>query len=137
MSPDELLKRLATTLKQDIAPAVAGGYPRTQAFMTAVVLQKLAEQLRLAEAHAAAEGQERCQLLDDLERLLPPDASPEALRSVLDAMGEDRSNTSLCRFIETLYAWRDALGEARFEIVLRRVRRTLRARLDRQMAYAS
>jgi hypothetical protein len=137
MSPDELLKRLATTLKQDIAPAVAAGYPRTQAFMTAVVLQKLAEQVRLAEAHAADEGQERRQLLDDLERLLPPDASPEALRSALDAMGEDRSNTSLCRFIETLYAWRDALGEARFETVLRRVRRTLRARLDRQMAYAS
>jgi hypothetical protein len=137
MSPDELLKRLAATLKQDIAPAVAADYPRTQAFMTAVVLQKLAEQLRLADAHATAERRERRELLDDLSRLLPHDDSPEALRSALEAMRADRGNPSLCRFIETLYAWRGALGERRFETVLGRVRQTLRSRLDRQMAYAS
>lgn len=137
MSPDELLKRLATTLKQDIAPAVTAGYPRTQAFMTAVVLQKLAEQLRLADAHATAERRERCELLDDLDRLLPPNDSPEALRCALDAMRTDGGDPGLCRFIETLYAWRGALGERRFETMLGRLRQTLRSRLDRQMAYAS
>lgn len=137
MSPDELLARMATTLRQDIAPVVEGDYARTQAFMAAVVLRKLAAQLRLAAAHAMAERRERRALLDDLERLLPPEETPEALRSMLDAARADDSNTSLCRLIETLYALRDALGVHRFEVALRRVRQTLRAHLDRQMAYAS
>jgi hypothetical protein len=40
--PPELLGRLATTLREEIGPSVNGGYPRTQAFMAAVVLEKVA-----------------------------------------------------------------------------------------------
>ena len=41
-----------------------------------------------------------------------------------------------CRLIEALYAHRDALGAPTFDAALRRVRATLRARVDRQMEYA-
>ena len=47
LAPDELLERIARTLKKEIGPAVEDAYPKTQAFMAAVVLQKLAGQLRL------------------------------------------------------------------------------------------
>ena len=40
MSPDELLRRLAQTLKHEIAPAVGEAYPKTQAYMASVVLEK-------------------------------------------------------------------------------------------------
>jgi tetratricopeptide (TPR) repeat protein len=42
-----LLRRIAQTLRESIGPAVEAEYPRTQAFMAAVVLQKLG---RCAEA---------------------------------------------------------------------------------------
>ena len=51
MNPDQLLERIATTLKRDIGPAVLGDYPKTQAFMAAVVLQKLGRQLGLLHMH--------------------------------------------------------------------------------------
>jgi hypothetical protein len=39
MEPEQLLERLATTLRRQIGPAVAEPYPRTQAFMASVVLE--------------------------------------------------------------------------------------------------
>ena len=36
MTEGELLLRMASTLKDDIAPAIEGEYPKTQAFMAAV-----------------------------------------------------------------------------------------------------
>ena len=44
MSDAELLTH-RETLKQEIAPAIDAEYPKTQAFMAAVVLQKLGRQL--------------------------------------------------------------------------------------------
>ena len=73
-TPDELLERLARTLKKEIGPAVGDAYPKTQAFMAAVVLQKLAGQLRLADEHAAASQRDlqalakRTRSLDGLPR---------------------------------------------------------------------
>jgi len=66
MSPGKLLERIAATLRRDIGPAVGAAYPRTQAFMAAVVLQKLGRQLALAEAHGAADAAEMKALIADL-----------------------------------------------------------------------
>jgi hypothetical protein len=44
MSHGELLQRIARTLKQDVGPAIEAEYPKTQAFMAAVVLEKLGRQ---------------------------------------------------------------------------------------------
>jgi len=137
MSPDELLERLATTCKGEIGPAVGAAYPRTQAFMTAVVLEKLAGQLRLAEAHARAEQIDRAALLADLDRLLPAGARPRALGEALGACRGGFSDERFSALVAALWGARGELGPEGFAAVLGRVRRTLRARLDRQLAYAA
>ena len=40
MNHGELLQRIANTLKGDVGPAIADEYPKTQAFMAAVVLHE-------------------------------------------------------------------------------------------------
>lgn len=137
MTPSELLGRLATTLKEEIGPAVEADYPRTQAFLTSVVLQKLSRQLRLAEDHASADRRDRDALERDLRGLLDEVSAPPQLHNAFKLFSEEGGNASLCRFIETLYASRAELGANGFDILLTRVRATLRARLDRQMEVAS
>ena len=66
MNDAHLLVRIAQTLKEEIAPAVDGEYPKTQAFMAAVVLQKLARQIALAASHAHAADAELDALIADL-----------------------------------------------------------------------
>jgi hypothetical protein len=136
MTASELLERLAVTLRSEVAPAVAEEYPRTQAFLTAVVLQKLAGELRLAASHAAAGADERVGLERDLRRLLDAAPVPPSLQAGLDAL-PDGGDAALCRFIEVLYGSRRDLGDARFATLLGRVRETLRAGLDRRMEFAS
>jgi hypothetical protein len=68
MKPAELLQRIAKTLRDDVGPAVDGEYPKTQAFMAAVVLQKLGRELALAEAHRAADATDLRGLADELIR---------------------------------------------------------------------
>jgi hypothetical protein len=137
VAPDELLGRLAATLRHDVGPGVADTYLRTQAFMGAVVLEKLSAQLRLAPAHAEADGRDRAALAADLQSAVDEGGLPAPVAAAIDAFAAAGGDESLCRCIEALYAEADALGPARFDALLGRVRRTLRARLDRQMAYAS
>lgn len=135
MSPDELLERMAGTLRQEIGPAVAEPFAKTQAFMASVILEKLARQLRLADAHARADREDRAALVEDLEGRLGASAPPR-LRAALAAPAHD-GDGALRELVEALYAGREELGAERFEALLARVRRTLRARLDRQLEYAS
>ena len=135
MAPEELLERIAGTLRQEIAPAVADPFPKTQAFMASVILEKLARQLRNADRRAQADRDDQAALLDELEQLVGPDAPPQ-VRAALAAAGDGDSG-GLGRLVEALYAERDALDPERFDQLLARVRRTLRARLDRQLEFAS
>jgi hypothetical protein len=122
----ELLQRIAETLRQDIGPAVDAEYPRTQAFMAAVVLQKLSRQLALAGEHAAAEAADLTELLADLRAMLGDETAPAAVRTADDGQAETRENAALCRLIE-------AHNESR---VLGRIRQTMRRSVDRRMAVA-
>ena len=135
MTPEELLERMAGTLRHEIGPAVAEPFPKTQAFMASVILEKLARQLRLADAHARADREDRAALVDDLEGRLGASAPPRV--RVALAAARDGDDAALCELVEALYASRDELGTERFEALLARVRRTLRARLDRQLEFAS
>jgi len=136
MTPSDLLERLAVTFKTEVGPAIEAGYPRTQAFLSAVVLQKLAMQLRLQAEHQALEVRERQSLQQDLEQLLIDTGAPPPVQEAFSSLQVD-GDAGLCRFIEALYASRDTLGPDAFEALLGRVRRTLRASLDRRMAFAS
>ena len=136
MTEGALLQRIARTLRQDIGPAVADEYARTQAFMAAVVLEKLGRQLALAAEHEAAEAADLTELVADLRGLLPDPDAPTPVRSALGALAELGDRAALCRVIEALYATRATLGEARFAAALDRIRRTLRRSVDRRMEIA-
>ncbi|MGE0484092.1 MAG: hypothetical protein AB7Q81_08120 [Gammaproteobacteria bacterium] len=138
MDPADLLERIATTLRQEVGPAVGADYPRTQAYMAAVVLGKLAGELRASAAHVAAEALDGDALYNDLHAAAAAGpALPRALVGALEAATRERSDAHLGRLIEQLYAHREALGGARFEALLGRIRATLKARLERELAYSA
>ena len=131
-----LLERIALTLRHEIGPAVAAEYPRTQAFMAAVVLQKLSRELALADEHAAAEADDIAALLADLRALTADAAAPAPVREAVDGLAQRRDNGALCGLIEALYKGRTELGETRFAALLGRIRQALRRSIDRRMAVA-
>jgi hypothetical protein len=134
MAPEDLLDRLGATVRGDIAPAVEAGYRRTQAYMAAVVLEKLALEVRLAPAHAAADADDARRLVDDLAPRLA--AGPPAVADALGALRDGPGAAALSRLVEALYASRDALGEPAFADALARLRGALRASIDRRMEVA-
>jgi hypothetical protein len=139
IEPEQLLERLSTTLRRQIGPAVTEPFPRTQAFMASVILEKLARQLRTAAGDAEADRADRRVLTEDLRALAGPTPPPRLARALADAAesSDASAGAALAAIVDALYAERDQLGPERFEQLLARVRRTLRARLDRQVAYAA
>jgi hypothetical protein len=136
MNHDELLLRIAKTLKQDIGPAVEAAYPKTQAFMAAVVVEKVARQLQLAPEHMIADHADITALLTDISRIAPT-ALPPAIQAAISALNARADQTALSNLIEALYGNKTALGDESFNRLLSRVRQVLRARVDRQMVYAA
>jgi hypothetical protein len=133
MTPDALLARLAGTLRGDICPEVADPFARTQAFMAAVILEKLAAQLRMAADHDTA-GLAACVAL--AAELAAEDGLPTAVSTAVESLASGRED-ALAPLVSALHASRRELGEERFARLLARVRLTLRARVDRQLAYAA
>ncbi len=137
MNPDQLLERLATTLRREIGPAVQAEYPRTQAFMAAVVLEKLGRQLATAGAHRAADTADMDRLIADLDAALTAQSVPPKAVSAVAELARGRDSAALCGLISALYEGREALGAARFDALLGRVRKTLRASIDRRMEFSA
>ena len=135
MTEGELLLRIASTLKQDIAPAVDAEYPKTQAFMAAVVLQKLGRQLALAPAHAQANDADLDALIADLSAATAT-STPDDVRRSIEVLAQARDAAALSQLVQSLYANRAELGERRFDELLARVRVTLRAGIERRLEYA-
>jgi hypothetical protein len=137
MTPDQLAARLSATLRSEIGPAVQEPLPKTQAFMASVVLEKLGRQLQLADQHAAADRADLDRLFAELGPQLDAPDTPASVRAAFAGARADGHYPALCPFIEALYAARSELGGTRFDAALGAVRRALRARLDRQVAYAA
>ena len=138
MNRSDLLARMGRLLKREIGPAVEADYPKTQAFLSAVVLEKVSAELRLAEGHAEAGAADRVALMAGLEADMAdaPDAVREALAALAEK-GADDGDAALCGFIEALYGNRDALGRERFDRLLGRIRQDLRRGIDRRMESAA
>ena len=137
MTEGDLLQRIAQTLKQDIGPAVEAEYPKTQAFMAGVVLQKLGQQLALAPQHQRDQAAELAALIVELNDQLQTIEAPEDLRRTLAEFVQRRDQVTLCSLIEALYGARAALSAVNFARLLGRIRETLRADINRRVAYAS
>ena len=134
MNDAELLQRIAQTLRKDIAPALEAEYPKTQAFMAAVVLDKVGRQLALAPRHAAAAKAELDALIADLTADVAD--VPPPVHAAVAALAKTRDAQSLSALIEALYASKAALGERRFDELLARVRETLRGDIERRLDFA-
>ncbi len=130
MTAPDLLRRIAIALRERIGPAVDEPFARTQAFMAAVVLEKLAGQLAVATADAAAADAERLALVEALH------GRCAALAPALDALRADGSDRSWSELVVAVHGARDELG-ADVDSVLGEVQRALRSRLDRALAYSS
>lgn len=136
MTEAELILRIARMLKQEVAPAVTAEYPRTQAFMAAVVLQKLGRQLESEPLHGETKRSDLDALVIDLGASLACGEAPMPVRDAFVALTRSRDEAALCRLIEALYEARADLGEERFGQLLARIRRTLRTQIDRRMEYS-
>lgn len=135
MSHSDLLQRIATTLRQDVGPAVDDEYAKTQAFMAAVVLQKVARELAAGDAHRVADAAAYRELQVDLDAALATIGAPASVTLAMQRFRETSGPETLSELIAALYAARTELGAA-FGLLLSRVRLTLRAVLDRRLEYA-
>ena len=132
MTPDELLRSIAATLRSDIGPAIADEYPRTQAFMAAVVLERVAQELALSPMHAEADAGDAAALHQALVPILRD--APEQVVDGLDRLAAGGSLTETSPLIEALYGW--GIDEPAATEALAVVRRYLRRDIDRRMAIA-
>lgn len=135
MTPDEVLARVARVLRDVVGPEVGDDFARTQAYMAAVVLEKVAGQIRSTAERDRADAADGAALEHDLVELLG-DRPPPALQVAVRGSG-CRTNAGLVAIVSLLHAERVALGADRFEALLGRVRTTLRARLDRELEYSA
>jgi hypothetical protein len=132
----DLLQRIATTLREVIGPAIESEYPKTQAFMAAVVLQKLAKELALSAEHQQVQSEDLQALHRDLRAELANVATPRALVAAMERLASAPDAASLSELVSALYLTRAELGEQRLTNLLGRVRSTLRADLDRRLEHA-
>ena len=119
-----MLEEVIASLRGVIAPAISAPYPKTQAYMAAVILETLSRAIEERSDLAEARKRSIDRLFVDLGELgidLP--------------QGEDEA--SLARLVEMLYTDRERLGEERFAAANRRVRQTLRDLLDADLKIAS
>ena len=134
MTEGELLLQIAATLKREIGPAIEAEYPKTQAFMAAVVLQKLGGQIGRAPEHQRAADADLDALIADLNTTAL--TLPLPVQRAVEALSKTRAAAALCALIESIYANRDSLGDRGFAQLLARVRKTLRAGVERRLEYA-
>lgn len=98
----QLINELVASLREVIAPAIAEPYPKSQAYMAAVILEFVSRQIEdrsdiEAEKHAAMmELMRDLSTLTNVARLIRADHLSEA---------------GLCDLIEHLYGERGRLGE--------------------------
>src|SRR6185503_16150263 len=119
-----MLEEVIASLRGVIAPAISAPYPKTQAYMAAVILETLSRAIEERSDLAEARKRSIDRLFVDLGELgigLP--------------QGEDEA--SLARLVEVLYTDRERLGGERFAAANRRVRQTLRDLLDADLKIAS
>ena len=136
LSPADLLDQMAATLRTQIGPAVEEPFAKTQAFMAAVILAKLAGQLRGAEADASAADRQRRDLIaGSLDALAG--TSTTHVADALATLAHDGSDGAWSLLVEAIYSDRDELGPDPFAQILGRVRVAMRARLDRMLVYAA
>lgn len=123
-----MLEEVIASLRGVIAPAISAPYPKTQAYMAAVILETLSRAIEERSDLAEARKRSIVQLFADLGELGA---------GVSEALPDGEDEARLARLVEVLYTDRERLGEERFAAANRRVRQTLRDLLDADLKIAS
>jgi hypothetical protein len=123
-----LLEEVIASLRNVIAPAIAEPYPKSQAYMAAVILEFVSRQVE--ERHDI-----------DEEKTLTLNALFHDVTSLLAGKAPAVVNTPdqearLGRLIEWLYAEKDRLSPETFAAANQRVRAALRQLLDQELKVA-
>lgn len=126
MNTAELLQRIAKTLRNDV----------TQAFMAAVVLEKLGRELALAETNRVADDVDLRRLADELTQARGEPGLHKRVAESFERFANALDPQTLCDVIESLYDARTDLGDVRFNSLVGVTRRVLRAQLDRRLEFA-
>ena len=127
LSARRFLDEVIASLRNVIAPAIPEPYPKTQAYMAALILEFVARQIEERTDIASGKADALASLFEDISRiegggaLDPGDGDPQA---------------RLCGMIERLYAERDRIGETEFRALNDRIRRCLRDLLDQDLKVA-
>jgi hypothetical protein len=124
-----MLDEVIASLRGVVAPAISAPYPRTQAYMAAVILEFLARAIE--ERSDVADAKKR-----SIERLFADIRELDVVTPVEMQAGGD-GESRLAKLVEALYADRERLGEARFTAANQRVRQTLRDLLDEDLKITS
>jgi len=120
----KLLEEVITSLRNVIAPAIADPYPKSQAYMAAVILEFISRQVEERRDLPHERTQTLSSVFADLGLLL---AGKELPANDLD------QEARLCRLIEWSYAEKDRLGPEAFASVNQRIRAALRQLLDQEL----
>jgi hypothetical protein len=128
LSAQRFLDEVIASLRNVIAPAISDPYPKSQAYMAAVILEFVSRQVEERSDITRAKEQALSALFRDLSSLLGHRGLPER-------DGEEQE-ARLCHLIERLYAERNRLGEEAFAAANRRVRQALRQLLDQELKIA-
>ena len=127
LTAHRLLEELVASLRNVIAPAIADPYPKSQAYMAAVILEFVARQV-----------EERSDIPNEKTQIL--NSVFADLGSLLTGKGlssdDPDQEARLCRLIEWSYAEKDRLGPEAFAAINQRVRTTLRQLLDQELKIA-
>ncbi|HZP46353.1 MAG TPA: hypothetical protein VFB15_11955 [Candidatus Binataceae bacterium] len=126
--PRQLLNAIVDSLRTVIGPAISEPYPKSQAFMAAVILEFVARQIDDDRAAADPAHATIAALFAELARI------PECRSFATDHPDADAAQ--LCALIERLYAARDALGPETFATANNAVRAALRRLLDQDLKVA-
>jgi hypothetical protein len=124
----KLLEEVIASLRNVIAPAIAAPYPKSQAYMAAVILEFVSRQVE--ERHDIDDEKTRTlnNLFHDVTSLLA--GKDPAIADTPD------QEARLGRLIEWLYAEKDRLGPETFAAANQRVRAALRQLLDQELKIA-
>jgi hypothetical protein len=128
MPAKRLLDEVSRALREVIAPAIQEPYPKSQAYMAAVILEFISQGVEERGDIAAAKTGALAELFSDLSDVLK--------ELNLSADGDD-PEARLCRLIEALWEKRATLGERRFAEANQRIRHTLRELLDQDLKIAT
>ena len=127
LTAHHLLKEVIASLRNVIAPAVADPYPKSQAYMAAVILEFISRQVEERSNVSQEKEHVLNHLFSDLGSLLT-----DKVPSSKDPDQEAR----LCRLIEWLYSEKDRLGPEAFAAANQKVRAALRRLLDQELKIA-